>query len=99
MHLNAPQEEKIDCQSLLNFFDYFPQIMKFAFIKKTDFVLRPSYASRRSAKVKIYEFEEFEIPNNLVDHEVVKDRKIKNRKVKDRTIKDDNGLDEYDLSE
>ena len=54
--------------------------------------------------MKIYEFEGFGIPDNLVDHEVVKDGKVENGKVEDErvedgTIKDDNGLDKYDLSE
>ena len=73
LYLDAPQAEETDCQSLLDFFDYFPQNLKFTYIKKTDFVLRPSCASRQSAKVKIYKFKEFEIPDNLVDHKVVKD--------------------------
>ena len=63
MHLDALQEEKIDCQSLLDFLDYFPQNVKLIFIKEMNFVPRPLHASRQSAKVKTYEFEEFWIPN------------------------------------
>ena len=99
MHLDAPQEEKTDCQSLLDFFDYFPQNAKFAFIKETDFVPRPSRASRRSAKVKIYEFEEFGIPDDLVDHEVVEDGRVEDGRVEDGRVEDGDGLDEYDSGE
>ena len=96
MYLDAPQKEKTDRQSLLDFFDYFPPNAKFAFIKETDFVPRPSRASCRSAKVKYYEFENFEISNNLVDHEVVEDKRVEDGKIKNRTIENDNGLDKYD---
>ena len=51
--------------------------------------------------MKIYEFEKFKIPNNLIDHEIVEDKRVKNRKVKDgrvedRIIKDDNKLNKDD---
>ena len=88
MHLDASQEKRTDCQFLLNFFDYFLQNAKFAYIKETDFVLRPSCASCQSTKMKIYEFEEFEILNNFVDHKVVKDRRVKDGKIKDRKVED-----------
>ena len=38
--------------------------------------------------MKIYEFKEFEIFNNFVNHEVFEDKKVKNGKIKNGKVKD-----------
>ena len=55
---------------------------------------RLSHTSYRSVKMKIYKFEEFGIPDDLVDHEVVEDGRVE-----DGRVEDGDGLDEYDSGE
>ena len=68
LHLDVPQAEKTDRQSLLDFFDYFPQNPKFEYIKETNFVLRPVHLSKRSTKVINRDVKEFGVSKDMVNY-------------------------------
>ena len=68
LHLDAPRVEKTDRQSLLDFFDYFSQNLKFRYIKEINFMLKPVHLSQGSIKVINKNVEEFGVPNDMVDY-------------------------------
>ena len=65
LHIDAPRAEETDRQALLDFFDYFPQNKKFAYIKESDFEFKPVRASRASTRLINDDFDGFGVSSDL----------------------------------